>query len=401
MITQKSITIVKSTAPILAECGEKITEHFYRNLFKQHPALLHIFNQANQKTGRQKTALANTLYAAAQSIDQLNMLLPAVKQIAHKHRSIGVKPEHYPIVGEFLLNSMKEILQEKATDEVLAAWKEAYDAIASVFIAVEKELYEEANNKRGGWMDYKEFIITKKVAETKDVYSFYLKPVDNEPLPSFLPGQYVSIRVSVPCETYSSIRQYSLSDEPNNSYYKITVKREQGVEEGVVSAYLHDQLQEGDRLEFSAPAGDFILQDHDKPVVFISGGVGVTPIISMLKQALKEEKDVTFIHSTTNSSTYIMKEEINELSAQYSFRKYIAYSQPIINDREEKAFDREGRIGAEQLKSWCSNTDALFYICGSPSFTKSMIHALKDINVSGSAIQYESFGPKMSMSVSE
>ncbi|MEK1833223.1 globin domain-containing protein [Priestia megaterium] len=98
-------------------------------------------------------ALANTVYAAAQYIDRLETLLPVVKQIAHKHRSIGVKAEHYPIVGEFLLKAIKDVLKEAATDEIIEAWKEAYGAIADVFISVEQELYEEAEEK--GWKDYK------------------------------------------------------------------------------------------------------------------------------------------------------------------------------------------------------------------------------------------------------
>ena len=105
MLSQKTIDIVKSTVPVLEEYGTTITKTFYKNMFTAHPELLNIFNQTNQEKGRQQTALANTVLAAAKYIDNLEVIVPVVKQIAQKHRSLAVKPEHYPIVGEHLLRS--------------------------------------------------------------------------------------------------------------------------------------------------------------------------------------------------------------------------------------------------------------------------------------------------------
>lgn len=139
VMKQTTISIVKSTVPVLEQHGQAITTRFYEMLFEQYPSLKNVFNQTNQKTGRQQMALANTVYAAAQYIDRLETLLPVVKQIAHKHRSIGVKAEHYPIVGEFLLKAIKDVLKEAATDEIMEAWKEAYGAIADVFISVDRK----------------------------------------------------------------------------------------------------------------------------------------------------------------------------------------------------------------------------------------------------------------------
>ena len=103
MLSQQTIDIVKSTVPVLEEYGTAITKTFYKNMFAAHPELLNIFNQANQEQGRQQTALANTVIAAAKYIDNLEVIVPVVKQIAQKHRSLAVKAEHYPIVGEHLL----------------------------------------------------------------------------------------------------------------------------------------------------------------------------------------------------------------------------------------------------------------------------------------------------------
>src|SRR5690625_5528012 len=104
----RTIEIVKSTVPVLEEHGEKITTRFYELMFNNHPELLNIFNHANQKQGRQQQALANAVYAAAANIDNLEAILPVVKQVGEKHRSLGVKKEHYPIVGKHLLLAIKD-----------------------------------------------------------------------------------------------------------------------------------------------------------------------------------------------------------------------------------------------------------------------------------------------------
>ena len=187
MLSQKSIDIVKSTAPVLADHGVAITTVFYKNLFAAHPELLNIFNHVNQKHGRQQTALANTVYAAALHIDNLGVLLPAVKQIAQKHRSLGIKPEHYPIVGEHLLGAIKEVLGNAATDEIIQAWAEAYGVIADVFIQVEKRMYKEAEEQENGFGEFKNFKIVDKVAESDIITSFYLQPENGEGVPTFNP----------------------------------------------------------------------------------------------------------------------------------------------------------------------------------------------------------------------
>jgi nitric oxide dioxygenase len=223
MLSENTIKIVKSTAPILADRGVEITTYFYEKLFEAHPSLLNIFNHANQKKGRQQTALANTVYAAATYIDQLEVLIPAVKQIAHKHRSLGVKEEHYPIVGEFLLKAIKDVLGDAATPEIINAWAEAYGVIAQVFIDVEKEMYNEA--KAQAWEGFKAFKVVNKIKESSVITSFYLQPADGSSTPTFKPGQYVTVRLKVEGEEYLLNRQYSLSDAPGENHLRISVKK--------------------------------------------------------------------------------------------------------------------------------------------------------------------------------
>lgn len=143
MLNQKTIDIVKSTVPALKEHGLEITTTFYKTMFENNPEVKEMFNMDKQESGAQPKALAMTVLAAAQNIDNLEVLLPAVKKIGQVHVNTNVKPEHYPIVGKNLLIAIKEVLGDAATDEVLNAWGEAYEVIAKVFIDIEKEIYEQ------------------------------------------------------------------------------------------------------------------------------------------------------------------------------------------------------------------------------------------------------------------
>lgn len=141
MLSQKTIDIVKSTVPVLKERGVEITQVFYKNMLGENPEIRAMFNPEKQKDGSQPKALAMTVLAAAQNIERLEVLIPAVEKIGRTHVNLNVKPEHYPIVGKYLLGAIKEVLGDVATDEVLTAWGEAYGVIADVFIKVEADMY--------------------------------------------------------------------------------------------------------------------------------------------------------------------------------------------------------------------------------------------------------------------
>ncbi|OIJ21679.1 nitric oxide dioxygenase [Anaerobacillus alkalidiazotrophicus] len=400
-LSQDTINIIKSTVPVLAEHGETITKRFYELVFSNHPELLNIFNHAHQKQGHQPKALANTVYAAAMYIDNLEAILPVVKQIAHKHRSLTIKAEHYPIVGKHLLLAIKDVLGDAATDDIIQAWGEAYGVIADVFITVEKEMYDEAEEKQGGWREYRKFVVTNKIKESDVITSFYLKPKDGGEISEFEPGQYISIKAVIDGEEYTHIRQYSLSDSPFKDYYRISVKREKGrdgLPDGMVSNFLHDQVDEGDVLEVTAPAGDFILkQETERPVVLISGGVGQTPLVSMLKTIVEKdpERKVTFIHAAINGSYHALKEEVIEATSKSNHANYFfCYEAPTQEDRVVKDYQKEGLIDLEYLQSILENNDAEFYFCGPVPFMKVIYSALKDWGVRNEDIHFEFFGPQ-------
>jgi nitric oxide dioxygenase len=406
LLDQKTIEIVKLTVPVLEKYGEAITTRFYQLMFGNHPELLNIFNHANQKQRRQQKALAGAVYAAAKYIDNLEAILPVVKQIGHKHRSLGIKPEHYPIVGKHLLLAIKDVLGDAATDEIIEAWGKAYGVIAGAFISVEAEMYDQASTQQGGWEGFRSFVVDRRVKESDVITSFYLKPEDGKEISSFLPGQYISIKLEIEGEEYTHIRQYSLSDAPGKDYYRISVKREAGTSnpDGVVSNYLHDQLNEGDIVKVSAPAGDFFLDlNGNTPVVLLSGGVGLTPMISMLKTVVdaQPERNVTFIHAAQNSNVHALRDEVEALSELENVNTFVFYDSPTEEDRSNNRFDVEGFVTSEWLEKNVPVKDADFYFCGPVPFMKAMNRSLKDLGISDEQIHFEFFGPKGSLEEKE
>lgn len=390
MLSLQTRSIIKSTVPVLAEHGTAITTVFYKNMFEAHPELLNIFNHANQKKGRQQAALANTVYAAAVHIDNLEAILPAVVQIANKHVSLGVKPEHYPIVGEYLLKAIKEVLGDAATDDIINAWAEAYGVIADAFIGVEHKMYEEAEAQENGWKFFKDFIVARKVKESENITSFYLKPADGSNVPTYQPGQYISVRLSIPGEKYLFNRQYSLSQAAKPDEFRISVKREADNDpNGRVSVYLHEEVNIGDAIEVSAPAGEFVLDAGKKsPVAFVSGGVGITPMMSMFETVatLTPERPTAFLHAARNESLHAFDQDIQKYAASMENAAY----KTLYSDQPD------GYITREVLKEMVDVTGDV-YVCGPVPFMEQMIQELRDLGMTEEQIHFEFFGPAVAL----
>ncbi|WP_391117965.1 NO-inducible flavohemoprotein [Psychrobacillus sp. L3] len=393
MLSQQTIDIVKSTAHVLEVKGTEITTVFYKNLFAAHPELLNIFNHANQAKGRQQTALANAVYAAAVHIDNLAAIIPAVKQIGQKHVSLGIKPEHYPIVGEHLLGAIKEVLGDAATDDIINAWAEAYGVIANAFIGIEEEMYVAAESKEGGWRFFKNFTVVNKVKESDNITSFYLKPADGKVLPSYKPGQFITIRVSVPGEKYLLNRQYSLSKAADNETFRISVKKEdENNPEGKVSVHLHNNVNVGDTVELTAPAGEFVLDpEKTTPATFLSGGVGITPMMSMFETIAKNQpnRPVSFIYSARNENLHPFDKDIRTLMETMDDAKYVS----LYSDSDEF-------ISKDALKEY-ARIDGDVYICGPVGFMEAMINYLFELGYSNEQIHYEFFGPALQLELVE
>ncbi|MBR8244700.1 NO-inducible flavohemoprotein [Burkholderia multivorans] len=400
MLTQQTKDIVKATAPVLAQHGYDIIQCFYRRLFDAHPELKNVFNMTHQEQGQQQQALARAVYAYAENIEDPGSLAAVLKNIANKHASLGVRPEHYPIVGEHLLGAIKETLGDAATDEIVSAWALAYGNLADLLAGMESGLYEQAATRVGGWTGWRSFIVRDKRPESSVITSFVLEPANGRPVANFEPGQYVSVAVDVPTLGLQQIRQYSLSDMPNGRTYRISVKREGGgpYPPGYVSCLLHDHVNVGDEVRLAAPYGCFHIDvDASTPIVLISGGVGLTPMISMLKRAIQDPKrQVVFVHGARNSGVHAMRDRLRETARTHTnFSLIVFYDDPLPQDLPGRDYDHAGLVDVNAIKDAILLEDADYYICGPVPFMRLQHDALKQLGIPEARIHYEVFGPDL------
>lgn len=394
-LSETQMAKVKATAPVLAEHGVKITRHFYRRLFEHHPELRNLFNQTHQRSGNQPEALARAVWGYAAHIDDLGALKGAIANITHKHVSLGVRPEQYAIVGENLLASIVEVLGDAVDAQTLDAWRVAYAQLAEVLTGAEARLYESA-----AWRGFRPFVVTRKVVESDEITSFYLEPADGQPLPPYEPGQYVSVKRFIEAINVEQPRQYSLSDAPNGRWLRISVKREAGrapeIPAGLVSNALHDGVPVGETIEVSAPAGVFTL-DRKKttPVVLVSGGVGLTPMVSMLATLIAErsERRVLFVHACRNGAVHAFRDWLDDVVAAHpNVAKRVYYETARDGDRLGIDFDAPGRSNPSEWLDDALVSSADFYLCGPAAFMIAQKRALLDAGVGADRIHTEVFG---------
>ncbi|WP_026799312.1 globin domain-containing protein [Pontibacillus halophilus] len=392
MISKKNQTIVYETVPVLEEKGVAITTAFYKQLFSNHPELWNVFNHRNQEEGKQQKALAHALLLAAKHIQHLDQLTPVVQQIAHKHRSVEVKREHYPVVGYYLLQAMREVLELPEDHPVLLAWKEYYYALADVFITAEQQLYKEAAEQSGGWEGERAFTVTSIVEENATMKSLYLSPADGKEIPLFEPGQYVTLYHRIPEEPYTHIRHYSLSNAYQPGVYRITVRKEgEGTTRGKVSHYLHNHITLGDQLSLTAPAGTFTLNRGDKnPVVLLAGGSGITPLISMMNTIANEtpKRSVKLLTVNRSKFDHPFMEELEQLTEKME-DTHVQYI-PSGSAAEVNRDDIQQLI-IEQIRMCAENTE--YYISGPETFVTDLMHVLEKQGVSAESIKTEVFNP--------
>jgi nitric oxide dioxygenase len=403
MLSEKTTEIIKAITPLVAANAETITQRFYELMFEGNPEVKGFFNQAHQQSGRQQKALAGAICAYFSNIDNLEVLGPAVELIAQKHCSLGIQPEHYPIVGKHLLAAIKEVMGEAATVNVVDAVAEAYGFLADICIKRETEIYQAQNSVVGGWNGFRPFVVDRKVPESDLITSFYFRPHDNGLLPAFKPGQYITLRIDRPA-TKASPRNYSLSDKPNPSYYRISVKKESGATAnspvGLVSNCLHNEIQVGDIVEIGPPCGEFTIDPataNDRPIVFLAGGIGVTPLLSMAKSLVFEGvlAPIYFIQAARNSSVHAFVDEVQQMVSDKDFvQTRVLYDAPLAGDVENGKCDQTGTISTELLRKWTPHKNADFYFCGPKPFMQNIHARLRELGVEQNRMHYEFFGPK-------
>lgn len=393
MVSQKSKDIIAATLPAVRENAMNITSTFYPLMFERYPQVKAYFNESHQREGTQRQALANAVVAYAANIDRLEVLGDAVSLIVQKHASLNILPEHYPIVGECLLEAIAIVFGDVATDEVLSAWGEAYQQLADILINAEEAVYRANEQKEGGWRGERAFALVRKEKESEVITSFYFEPADGGPVVNFKPGQYIGITLTI--DDQEVRRNYSLSNSPGESYYRLSVKREN---DGKVSALLHDKLNPGDRVKITAPAGDFVLEQSQRPLILLTGGVGITPAISMLEPALQSGRPVQFFHCAINGDHHAFKQHVDDLADRYdNLSVTYCYSEPLANDNSHlTGFVKQGMIAPLVQKP--AETD--FYFLGPKPFMDSCHRIVNGLGIPAERVRYEFFGPLQALDTS-
>ena len=254
------------------------------------------------------------------------------------------------------------------------------------------------------WKGVRTFKVARKVFEdpAKLVCSFYLKPTDGGPLPKYKPGQFLTFQLSGVEGQKDIVRCYSLSDAPGSDYYRVSIKRAlpppnmPDVPPGLSSSHFHDHVNEGDALSVKAPSGHFFLERGDNPIVLIAGGIGITPMLSMLNATIKNEseREVWLFYGVRNSFDHAMKAHFEVLTSVHAhFNLHVCYSHPLAEDKLGVDYQHEGYVDIQLLRQTLSFQIHDFYICGPRPMMENLVPALEDWGVPDQHIHYESFGP--------
>jgi len=262
------------------------------------------------------------------------------------------------------------------------------------------------------WAGWREFRVSQRAFEDTALSqcSFYLQPVDGQPLPAFKPGQFLTFSLDVapqaagePAPPRAITRCYSLSDGPQPAHYRVTIKRVPAPADrpefppGQSSSHFHDHVQAGDILRVKAPAGHFFIDpDPGVPVVLIGGGIGITPMMSMLRWCMAEQPQrvVHLYYGLRNSREHAFKEPLEAFAASHpALRLNIAYSRPGEADLQGRDYQHAGHVDVELLRRTLPHGRHQFYVCGPPAMMEALVPALAAWGVPLADIHYEAFGP--------
>lgn len=395
---------IRDTLPLVGAHIDEIAPVFYGRMFRARPELLRdTFNRGNQAQGAQQKALASSVatYATLLVTPEAPSPRDLLSRIGHKHASLGITEDQYGIVHEHLMAAIVEVLgADVVQGEVAAAWDAVYWHMARTLIAFEEELYGDAGVAPGDV--FRTAIVTRRIEESSDVASFELRaPEGEEPLRDFVPGQYVSVGVHL-ADGARQLRQYSLSDAPGEGRWRITVRHEVGDPAGEVSTHLHRSLREGDSLQVTLPYGDLALDVNSMdPVVLVSAGIGVTPMLGMLRHiaAAQSDRQVIVLHAGGDSADAALVQELIDtvaaLPAHSGSRLQLWFSRsmaadPLIGRDDPRMAAEQGRlqIAAEHLPE-----GAEVYLCGASGFLQGAREQLCAAGVDEERVHFELFSP--------
>ncbi|QKT10437.1 globin domain-containing protein [Rhodococcus sp. W8901] len=399
MLSEASKETVRATLPAVGAAIGDITTLFYRKMFDAHPELERdLFNRGNQQQGEQPKALAGAIaaFATLQLDPDPARVETILSRIAHKHASLGITADQYWIVHKHLFEAIVEVLGEAVTPDVASAWDEVYWLMANTLIAMEAGLYEKAGVEAGDvWRRVR---VTGRAHQSADTVSFTLAAADGETLPSFAPGQYISVAVHLP-DGARQIRQYSLACGPADDQWRITVKRisAQALPDGAlspageVSNFLYDNVFEGDDLTVSLPFGDLVLPEDDAPLLLVSAGIGCTPMIGMLDHlaATGDRRSISVLHADRSAAQHAHRTELTELVDRLPSGVMHRWYEDL-GAREAFAGTRVGRADLSEVTL---EPGTRAFLCGPLPFMLAMKESLIARDVPAENIHYEVFGP--------
>lgn len=381
-LTPEQAEIVTQTLPVVGANIEKITPNFYNRMFAAHPELIaDTFNRGNQKQGAQQKALAASVATFAATLVDPDAPAPEelLSRIGHKHISVGIKPEQYPIVHRHLFDAIEEILTpEVFQGAVRDAWDAVYLEMQRVLINFEKGLYDDLGVEAGDV--FRAAHVVSREERGDDVAVFSVKLDDETPV-SYLPGQYISVRQTMP-DGAGQLRQYSLvgGKEGVLTFAVRRVDASEDLPAGEVSTQLWEKVQPGDAIEISLPAGDLVLDTKsDDPVVLISAGIGATPMIGMLDAlvAADSKRDVVVLHADrAEAADALRAERDNAVAALANARQQVWYEPDLMD-----LTDVDLPEGAQ------------YYLCGGNGFLQAVRKQLADRGVDRSNVHFELFSP--------
>src|SRR5215218_894729 len=379
LLSDRSRPVIEATLPVVADNIEEIATRFYAHLFGQHPELLDgTFNRGNQAEQTQQMALAGSVAVFASSLLKVPEQLPEhlLSRIAHKHASLGITPAQYDVVHDNLFWAIVDVLGDAVTPEVAAAWDEVYWLMAYALINQERGLYS-ARGVRPETV-WREWEVAEKIQETEDVVTFKLQRIDDRLVRTSLPGQYVTVQVPM-TDGVRQPRQYSLTRADDGDHRQFSVKRVRGggKPDGEVSNLLCERVQVGDLLTMSLPFGDVVLDDSGRPVVFLSAGIGITPMAGMLSHltAAGSHLPITLLHADLDEESFALRDQVLE-----DVRRLPGATVHVWYERgAHSTLPVEGvHAGTMDLRPIDLPEGAAFYLCGPLPFMRAVRGALLD-----------------------
>lgn len=256
--------------------------------------------------------------------------------------------------------------------------------------------------EKTAWNGIRKFTVAQKVKEAEDTFSFYLEPHDRKPLPQFKPGQYLTFALSVPGQAKQVVRCYSLSDIGRTKHYRVTIKRclpppKTEHPPGIGSSFFCDAVKVGDIVDAKAPNGHFFLDmEKQRPVVLISGGIGVTPMVTMANALTEagDPREIWFFFGARSSADHMFKPYMAEITAKNkNLHLHVCYSKPLPTDVLGRDYQHEGRVTVELFKRLLPSNNYDYFLCGPGPFMESITSDLTAWGVPDAWVHFEAFGP--------